>query len=179
MGVATVPKRRTETVSFRLDSNVREAMEEEARRSGVSLNSLVSQIFLGYSGWGRYSERLKLIPVSKDLLREVFRSMDRDEVRKIAQSQAIAGGSEHILFLFQEISMDNVLRFIDIWRSHFDASQHRYDGKKHYYTIHHDVNLEFSQFVREFLNSLIQSTVPRPVHFETVSPNSITFSFAA
>jgi len=47
----------------------------------------------------------------------------------------------------------------------------------HYYTVHHDVNLNFSIFIKEFVTTMIKETVPRTVKFETVGPNSVTFSF--
>ncbi len=170
-------KARTETVSFRLGSTLRGTLEEEAEKAGTSFNSLISQILFRYTSWGRYADRLKLIPVSKDLLRDLFQTMENEGIRENAQSLAETAGSEHILFLFQKINLDTVLRFIDLWRSHFDASQHRYDGKTHFYTLHHDVNRKFSLFIKEYLSSLIQRTVPREIRFETVSPNAVTFSF--
>ena len=49
--------------------------------------------------------------------------------------------------------------------------------RKHYYTVHHDVNRNYSLFVKEFVNGLLQNTIPRTVSFESVTPNAVTFSF--
>lgn len=166
-----------ETVSFRLEDRVRGSLEDEARKVGTSLNGLVSQIFQRHTSWGRYADGLGLIPVSKDLLRSVFQKLNREEIVEVAKESAVSSGSEHILFLFQEISLNTVLRFLDLWRGHFDASQHRFDMRKHYYTVHHDVNRNYSLFVKEFVNALVQNTIPRPVSFEAVTPNAVTFSF--
>jgi hypothetical protein len=166
-----------ETVSFRLDENLRGSLDEEARKVGTSLNALASQIFQRHTSWGRYADGLGLIPVSKDLLRSVFQRLSSDEIVEIARESAIYAGSEHVLFLFQQISFGTVLRFLDLWRAHFDASQHRSDLKRHFYTIHHDVNRNYSLFVKEYVNALIQATIPRSVSFENVSPNAVTFSF--
>jgi predicted HicB family RNase H-like nuclease len=38
-------RERTDTVSFRIGSGIRLSLEEEAKKNGVSLNTLVSQIF--------------------------------------------------------------------------------------------------------------------------------------
>ncbi len=170
-------RKKTETLSLRVDSNLRSALEEESRKTGVNLNTLVSQIFTRYVNWWRYETRLKLIPVSKDLLRELFGLAEREEIAETAKRLAESSGREHVLFLFQQINLGTVLQFIDVWSSHFDASQHRHDGKTHFYTVHHDVNINFSLFIKEYLSSMIQATVPRAVRFETVSPNSVSFSF--
>jgi len=169
--------RRTRSVTFRIDPNVQSALDAEAKRTGINLNTLASQVFRRYVGWGQYADRLKLIPVSKDLLREVFQLANKEAVIEVAHRLAETSGREHILFLFQKANLTTVTRFLDIWRNHFDASEHRIEGRAHFYTLHHDVNLNFSQFIKEYVSTLIQNTIPRPVHFETVSPNSVTFNF--
>lgn len=171
------PKVKSETVSFRVPSNLRLILEGEARKTGVALNTLVTQIFARYASWGQFAGRLKLLPVNKDLLREVFQSMQKEKIVEIAKRLGETTGREEILFLFQQVSPQTVLDYMDVWTSHFDASKHQYDGKTHFYTVHHDVNLNFSIFTKEYLSSMIQSTIPRAVSFERVTPNALTFSF--
>jgi len=171
------PRLSTDTVSFRIDSSLRANLEEEAKKNRTSLNTLVSQILFRYADWWRYSGRLGLIPVSKDLLRDVFKSLDRPELEELGKRFAETSGREHVLYLFQQLSLGTILQFLDLWSSHFDAYEHRYDGRMHFYTVHHDVNLNFSIFVKEFVSTMIMGTVQRTVRFETVAPNSVTFSF--
>ena len=171
------PRITTDTVSFRIDSSLRANLEDEAKKNRTSLNTLVSQVLSRYADWWRYAGRLGLIPVSKDLLRDVFKSLDKPELEDLGRRFAETSGREHVLYLFQQVSLGTVLQFLDLWSSHFDAYEHRYDGKMHFYTVHHDVNLNFSIFVKEFVSTMIMGTVPRTVRFETVAPNSVTFSF--
>ena len=58
-----------------------------------------------------------------------------------------------------------------------EATEHKADGKKHYFTIRNDINLNFSIFTEEYLSSLLKGVLARNVLFERLSPNSITFSF--
>ncbi len=171
------PRLSTDTVSLRIDSILRENLEEEAKKNRTSLNTLVSQILFRYTDWWRYAGRLGLIPVSKDLLRDVFKSLDKAELEELGKRFAETSGREHVLYLFQQLSLGTVLQFLDLWSSHFDAYEHRYNGRMHFYTVHHDVNLNFSIFVKEFVSTMIMGTVPRMVRFEIVAPNSVTFSF--
>lgn len=171
------PRMTTDTVSFRIDSSLRANLEAEAVKNRTSLNTLVSQILSRYADWWRYAGKLGLIPVSKDLLRDVFKSLDKPELEDLGRRFAETSGREHVLYLYQQVSLGTILQFLDLWSSHFDAYEHRYDGKMHFYTVHHDVNLNFSIFVKEFVSTMIMGTVPRTVRFETVGPNSVTFSF--
>ena len=170
-------KTKTETVSFRLNTLLRSNLEDEARKLGINLNTLVSQIFTKYVSWERYADRLKFLPVSKDLLRETFQPMQKDGIEKMARRLGENSAREQILFLFQQVNLGTVIRFLELWSSHFEASEHHYDGRRHYFTLHHDVNLNFSFFAREYVSSMLQSTISKPVQFENLSPNSVTFSF--
>lgn len=44
-------------------------------------------------------------------------------------------------------------------------------------TVKHYVNLNFSQFTKAYLSSLLQSTLGTVVTFEAMTPNSVTFTF--
>jgi hypothetical protein len=171
------PRAKSDTVSFRVPSDLRTILEGEARKAGVALNTLVTQIFARYASWGQFAGRLKLLPVNKDLLREIFQPMQKEKIIEIAKRLGETTGREEILFLFQQVSPQTFIDYMDVWTSHFDACKHKYDGKTHFYTVHHDVNLNFSIFTKEYLSSMIQSTIPRTVNFERVTPNALTFSF--
>jgi hypothetical protein len=173
------PSRKTETVSYRIRAELKSSLEEEAGRLGINPNALVSQIFSRHVSWGRYVGRLNFVPVSKDFLRFVFETLPRDDIGRIARSLGESQAHEELLFLFQQITPGTILMFIDLWASHFDAWDHKYQGGKHLFTIKHDVNLNFSFFTKEYVSSLLQSTLGSKVDFEAMSPNSVTFSFGS
>ena len=179
VSVGREQQKKTETVSFRLNATVRSTLEEEAKKLGINMNTLVSQIFSQYLSWERYADRLKFLPVSKDLLRETFQPMQRDNVERMARRLGEGSARDEILFLFQQINLVSVVRFLELWSSHFEACEHRCDGRRHFFTLHHDVNLNFSYFAKEYVSSIMHSTVAKPVQFENVSANSVTFSFEA
>jgi hypothetical protein len=169
--------KKTKTASYRIREDLKSPLEEEASRVGLNPNALVSQIFSRHMSWGRYKARLNFIPVSKDFLRLVFESLPKEDVVKIARSLGEFHAHEELLFIFKQISPGTILMFIELWASHFDASDHKYEGGKHLFTVKHDVNLNYSYFTKEYVSSLIQSTLGTKVDFEAMTPNSVTFSF--
>jgi hypothetical protein len=169
--------KKTETVSYRIRSDLKSALNEEARRLGINPNALVSQIFHRHISWGRYVGQLKCIPVSKDFLRLVFGSMPRAEVEKVGRLLGESAAHEELLFLFSRIDPGTILLFMDLWASHFDAWDHRYEGGKDFFTVKHDVNVNFSYFMKAYVSSVLRSTLGRSVQFEAMSPNSVTFIF--
>lgn len=171
------PARKTETVSYRIRPDLKLALEEEARRLGINPNALVSQIFSRHISWGRYVGQLKFIPVSKDFLRLVFDSLRQEQIEHIATDLGESAAHEELLFLFQRITPGTMLLFMDLWASHFDAWDHKYEGGKHIFTIKHDVNQGFSVFSKEYISTLLKATAGTKVTFEAMSPNSVTFTF--
>jgi hypothetical protein len=170
--------KKTETVSYRIRSDLKSALEEEGRRLGINSNALVSQILTRHIDWGRFTGRLNFIPVSKDFLRLIFDSLSREQIEKTARSLGETAAHEEILFLFTRINLVTVLQFLKLWASHFDASDYRYEGGKHVYTVKHEVNLNYSYFTKEYLSSLLRSSIGTNVTFEAMTPNSVTFAFA-
>ncbi|HEX4919905.1 MAG TPA: hypothetical protein VFV92_04105, partial [Candidatus Bathyarchaeia archaeon] len=169
--------RRTETVSYRVRPDLRSALEEEAQRLSINPNALVSQIFNRHISWGRYVGQLKFIPVSKDFLRLVFDALRQEQIENVAKMLGEQAAHEELLFLFQHITPGTILMFVDLWASHFDAWDHKYEAGKHVFTIKHDVNQGFSHFTKEYITSLLQSAIGTKVNFERMSPNSVTFTF--
>jgi hypothetical protein len=169
--------KKTETVSYRIRSDLKSALEEEGRRLGINSNALVSQILTRHIDWGRFTGRLNFIPVSKDFLRLIFDSLSREQIEKTARSLGETAAHEEILFLFTRINLVTVLQFLKLWASHFDASDYRYEGGKHVYTVKHEVNLNYSYFTKEYLSSLLRSSIGTNVIFEAMTPNSVTFAF--
>ncbi len=177
MALVAKHRRRSETVSFRLDPELRAGLEEEASKAGLNLNALVSQILRRYMSWERFAFKLRFLPVSKNLAREVFQALPTSTVEQLSKRLGENSAREHILFLFQKVSPQTVLRFMDLWISHFDACEHRFDGKQHHITIHHDINSNFSIFIKGYVSSLLRGTVGREAAFSDVAPDSITFAF--
>src|SRR3989442_6024744 len=169
--------KKTETVSYRIRADLKSALEDEAKRRGINPNALVSQVFERYNSWGRYVEQLKFIPVSKDFLRLIFEYMPRDQIEEIGRKLGESVAHEEVLLLFSRLTHGTVLSFIDLSASHFDAWDHQYEGGKHFYTVKHDVNLNFSLFTKESMSISLMSTLGTSVRFETMSPNSVTFVF--
>ncbi|HEY7109350.1 MAG TPA: hypothetical protein VH415_07985, partial [Nitrososphaeraceae archaeon] len=61
-------KKSTRSVSFRLDSKVVDEMQKEANQNEISLNVLVNQTLKKYTEWGRYENKIGMMPVPKLML---------------------------------------------------------------------------------------------------------------
>jgi hypothetical protein len=58
-------KEKTVTRSFRVSEFAFKALEEDAARRNVSLNTLVNQLFLAYANWGRFIDKIGVFTLSR------------------------------------------------------------------------------------------------------------------
>ena len=62
---------KTVTRSFRINEIAFLALEEEAKKRKISLNTLVNQLFISYANFDRYFQRLGMIKISKVTYRKI------------------------------------------------------------------------------------------------------------
>lgn len=172
------PKKKAETVSIRIASNLRTSLEDEAKEIGVNFNALVTQILTKHATVGRHLGKLKLLPVSRDALREVFHRMSKEAIEDAARTLGRGSARDHILFMFRQANLDTLIQFLDFWGNYFTAWDHYCNGRRNFFTMHHDVNFNYSIFVKEYVSSMMETIAPRPIEFD-ISSNSVSFNFEA
>src|SRR5207249_11580871 len=102
-------------------SSLRALLDDEAKNAGVNFNALITQILTRHVTTGRHLGKLKLLPVSKDALREVFQRMSKEAVEEAAKTLGKNSARDQPLFLSRQANLAPVIRFVDMWRVHFDA----------------------------------------------------------
>src|SRR5215467_10102557 len=65
---STDEKRKTRSVTFRIDSGIVDEMQSESDNREVSLNVLVNQVLKRYIEWDRYENKIGMMPVPKIML---------------------------------------------------------------------------------------------------------------
>jgi hypothetical protein len=76
--------RRSQSITFRLDSNTLDELQHEADLNQTSLNVLVNQALKRYSDWDRYENRIGMMPVPKAILSSLI-----DKVVDVAKKSGI------------------------------------------------------------------------------------------
>jgi hypothetical protein len=68
--------KKSQSVSFRLDSNTLNELQREADLNQISLNVLVNRVLKRYSDWGTYENRIGMMPVPKIMLTLIDKAVD-------------------------------------------------------------------------------------------------------
>jgi hypothetical protein len=85
--------------------------------------------------------------------------------------------NEFIIYFFGEVNEKTLIKFLDIFFSRFQAYQHSTENMTHYFSINHDICINYSVFLSEFLKALIEPVIKCPIRISSISPKMISISF--
>jgi hypothetical protein len=171
---------------FRIKKVVLNMLDVEAKKKGISLSNLVNKILENHVTCDMYFEELGFIPVCKDFLRKVFdRIKEEEDVQNYliddSRELGLIAAKEYIPYFYSESNGDTLVQFLDKWFCKYQYHQHRvdnnYNNRRHYFIVNHDINMNFSIALKAFLEALIEPIIKRPVKFNSLTENAISFSF--
>ena len=174
---------------FRIKKVVLMMLDVEAKKKGISLSNLVNKILENHVTCDMYFEELGFIPVRKDFLRKVFGRIKEEEedvqnyLIDDSRELGLIAAKEYLPYFYSESNDDTLIQFLDKWFCKFQCHQHRvdndnnYNNRRHYFIVNHDINMNFSIALKAFLEALIEPIIKRPVKFNNLTQNAISFSF--
>ena len=173
-----IKRKKTATISFRIDSEYDKLLRSEAEEKKVSLNTLANQIFGEHLEWQRYIERFGTIVMSKDAFKLILEFLTEDKVVDLAINIAAKAPKEFILFKWKHLSSDNVINFVKMFFAHCGYGQYDYvkDQSTNKFSIRHELGQKGSLFLTTYIKTVLKSTLG--IDSETITTdNSITISF--
>ncbi len=185
-------KKPTRSITFRLDSKVIDEMQREADQSEISLNVLVNQTLKKYTEWGRYENKIGMMPVPKLMLSSLIdRAIEiaketgilndtniepyRDQVIKEAANTAYDLMKDAVLFMRKDYNLWTVLSVLQEYMKVSGInSDHRIEsGRKHVFVIKHELGQNWSLFTKELLTQIFESLAQVRAEFR-ITPNTTT-----
>jgi hypothetical protein len=163
--------------SFRLRQDVLKSLEIEARKRGVTISSLVNKILENYMTSEIYFEELGFMLMSKGFLRKTFDGVTERRAEELGKDLGLTVAKEYVSYFFPEVNMESLLKFLELWFKRFQSFSHRMDNNRHYFTINHEINTNFSIILKAMLEGIIEPIAKRTVSFRELTPNTIVFSF--
>jgi hypothetical protein len=73
--MTTEQKKKTETMSFRIDSHILDQIRKESESQGVSLNVLANKIFSRYTEWSMFEPKVGMVPIAKPIVSALFQKL--------------------------------------------------------------------------------------------------------
>jgi hypothetical protein len=135
-----------------------------------------------------YFEQLGFILVSKDLLRKVFSKIEKSEdIEEFGQELGLTSAKEYVSYFFPQVNSNSLVQYLDLWFRRFQSYQHRIDNdinnsdnniaERHYFTVIHDINMNFSIALKTILQGLIVPIIKSDIEFRDITASAVSFSF--
>ena len=163
----------TITRTFRISEKAFLALQEDAKRQNVSVNTLVNQIILAYSSFDRYIKRLHLIKVTRPTFRRVLEASKEDAIIEAGQQ----AGSDVPKFLMLakggalslQAALDH-LRGLADYGNLFEYAE-SFEGRRRVITLAHELGPKGTLFLAHYVQTVFESVGSHPVF--TLGDNSI------
>lgn len=171
-----VPEK-TVTRSFRISENAFLALEEEARKRNLSLNTLVNQLFLSYANFDRYFQKFGMVKVSKVSYRKTLKAVPDDEIVQLAREVAENSGKVILLAKNGTLSLKGVLEYLRNLADYayfFEYNEALSPEGKNVITLTHSLGEKFSLFMKSYSKSLFEQIAMYPKLTSTEDSITIT-----
>jgi len=171
-----VPEK-TVTRSFRINESAFLALEEEARKHNISLNTLVNQLFLTYANFDRYFQKFGMVKVSKVSYRKTLKAVPDNEIVELAGEVAQNSGRVVLLTRYGTLSLSGVLEYLKSLADYgywFEYNEVLSSERKRVITLTHNLGGKFSLFMISYSKSLFEQIAMNPKLTSTEDSITIT-----
>ena len=168
---------KTVTRSFRINESAFLALEEEARKHNISLNTLVNQLFLSFANFDRYFEKFGMLKISKVAYRRTLKAVPDEEIVEAARE--VAQNSARVLLLtrYGTLSLAGVLEYLKGLADYaywFEYNEVVSSERKRVVTLTHSLGEKFSLFMVAYSKSLFEQIAMSPKLTSTEDSITIT-----
>lgn len=146
---------KVEVISFRIDSESKKLIEEEAKISRITTNQVLNDMVRKHLKWDRFASEIGLLFISKQIFRQLLQNIDEKDLKILATSVCRSTLKDATLFQKGNISFKNLLETIDLWieYSHLNFRRFTEDGKEKY-VIQHDLSSKYSTYLFTAISAL-------------------------
>ena len=150
-------KETTRSITYRLPEKMINELDGEAKQKKISQNVLVRQILEKYLQWGRYSEKIGMIPVPKEILETLGEELDGRDIDEII-NVVFPMIRNTVMFIKGGYDLERCIETLeDYMRASGMNSDHRVDGELHSFIIQHDLGMKWSVFTEQLLTQIFRN----------------------
>jgi len=150
-------KENTRSITYRLPESLINELDSEARQKKISQNVLVRQILEKYIQWERYSTKLGMIPVPKEILQSLGDDLDGQDIDEIINI-LFPIIKNAVMFIKGGFDFERCIETLeDYMRTSGLNSDHRVDGNLHSFIIQHGLGIKWSVFTEQLLTQIFRN----------------------
>ena len=165
----------SESITFRLDSNILNKLHSEAEQKDISVNTLVSHIIRRHIDWHSNAAEAGFVTVRRGLLSNLINKLQEKEISSIAEYIAKKETKDFVLLLRNKYNIESALDVIETWiKISGYPYRHEANYTRHSYVIQHDMGKNWSIYLAELYRFLFEEFELQGVEFD-LNHNTLAF----
>ena len=177
MGIAREQQQKkevTRSITYRLPEKLINELDGEAKQRKISQNVLVKQILERYIQWDRYSEKIGMVPVPKEIVETLGSDLDGRDIDEII-NVVFPMIKNNVMFIKGGYDLERCIETLeDYMRASGMKSDHRIDGELHTFIIQHDLGMKWSVFTEQLLTQIFRYfATDKDLKFQTTDSTGI------
>jgi len=149
---------RSDTVSLRIDEEVKKRLEKECEEKGIAFNKLLCQILTRHVRWYTMAEKMDMITMPKTTYKAYTDEIPDDKIRKIAKTAGKESFKSYTLLNTGEFTTKSFLETLDLWLTinHISFEHTITNNDGHQFVVRHDLGAKFSILLDQMVNDLVE-----------------------
>ncbi|HEY7569792.1 MAG TPA: hypothetical protein VH796_00360 [Nitrososphaeraceae archaeon] len=173
-------RKKSESVTFRIESKALEKLRREAEQKDISANTLVNKLIKDHINWHTNAAKAGFISVRRPFVSKVIKYLPEEEIISLANYVAKTANKDSLLLMRKEYTLRSALDFLESW---IKISEYPYrheetdnDQNKHSYVIQHDMGIKVSLYLASLYQFLFDELVQNNrIEFDKTE-NTVAFS---
>jgi hypothetical protein len=151
-----LPREKTTVAkSFRINEEALEALREEARSQNLSLNTLVNQLLVNYSQFGRFMRRMHVMMLSRQTVNELIKPLSDEDAIKAGQNTGKTAPAALMTAIDGKITVSHVIKLIHNLSSYGNLFEYteKNEGGHCTITLMHEMGRKWSLIIAHYINA--------------------------
>lgn len=170
-------RKRTATMTFRIDEHILNQLKKESERRDISLNILVNHVLKQYVEWDMYACKAGMVPVAKPVVSALFDKMTPQETIELASKVGHTAIHDIALFMKSKMDLQSFLSWFEMKMNNSSIEfSHRLVNNTHTYVIKHELGYNWSLYQMTLLEIMFSQVFEKQID-TSIYDTTLTFQF--
>jgi hypothetical protein len=110
-------KKKTILKTIRIEKDLDDALDKDAKEHSVSENALISSILVRYVDWDRYSQKFGRVSLPNEALKAIIEATEPSKLEAAAQEFAESVPKDYIMFRYKKLDIEACLLHLSFFIS--------------------------------------------------------------
>ncbi len=173
-------KKKTILKAIRIDKELDDALDKDAKEQGVSESALICSILAKYIDWDRYSQKFGFVSLPSEALKAIIEATEPDKLKMAVEEYSASVPKDIVMFRYKKLDLESCLMLLSIlsrYGSMFKYELQIEQQRNYTITIHHKFGEKWSYWLNEAISTGLFKNVLGIMPKTHLSKSSVLFTF--